>query len=325
MRKDSTKKLLIRNDRYYRQMIDHDIIAIQNIFETKATSLDKKNTITCLKNIVQNDGKKIEFNMIHCRKGYEKKSKTKIDQEFLLGQTEVTQEFFQLVMGYNTIYYDDSNDNEDGEINEGGKNLDQSKHPIGDATWLEAIEFCNKLSELQGFEPYYTIMHIKPYKDNRVNKIFEIEVKRSGNGYRLPFANEWKYAAKAGTDNTYAGCKQDQLQDYAWYKMNSDWNIQPVATKKPNEWGFYDMSGNVYEWCDALTPSNTKIQWSSGRAIYKHLLASFAFGGCASDSFKHLKIENPRKLDIQLDVSKDLATRHTYDSSAGFRIAKSLE
>ena len=73
MRKDSTKKLLIRNDRYYRQVIDHDIIAIQNIFETKATSLDKKNPITCLKNIVQNDGKKIEFNMIHCRKGYEKK------------------------------------------------------------------------------------------------------------------------------------------------------------------------------------------------------------------------------------------------------------
>ena len=55
-------------------------------------------------------------------------------------------------------------------------------------------------------------------------------------------------AARAGTDFQYAG--SDNLDEVGWYGNNSDSKTHPVAQKKPNGWGLYDMSGNVLEWCN---------------------------------------------------------------------------
>ncbi len=68
--------------------------------------------------------------------------------------------------------------------------------------------------------------------------------------YRLPTEAEWEYAARGGKLSKgfeYAGA--DDLDEVAWYIGNSEFKIHPVAKKKPNELGLYDMSGNVYEWC----------------------------------------------------------------------------
>ncbi|HXH61816.1 MAG TPA: SUMF1/EgtB/PvdO family nonheme iron enzyme [Fimbriimonadaceae bacterium] len=70
--------------------------------------------------------------------------------------------------------------------------------------------------------------------------------KKTGKDYRLPTDAEWEYAARAG-----ATSEPSQLGDYAWFWDDSNSVAHPVATKKPNAWGLYDMLGNTSEWVSA--------------------------------------------------------------------------
>jgi formylglycine-generating enzyme required for sulfatase activity len=72
-------------------------------------------------------------------------------------------------------------------------------------------------------------------------------------GYRLPTEAEWEYACRAGAvTSRYFGSSNELLDHYSWFARNSNDRAWPVARKKPNDLGLFDMHGNVWNWCQSL-------------------------------------------------------------------------
>jgi formylglycine-generating enzyme required for sulfatase activity len=134
--------------------------------------------------------------------------------------------------------------------------------PVAMLTWYVAAEYCNWLSDQEGLE--------RCYDPNDEGK-FEAGMKPVPNclnrtGYRLPTEEEWECACRAGAvTSRYYGESVELLRKYGWYVENSGSRSWDVATLKPNDWGLFDMHGNVWNWChDEDDASKTEKRFLHG-------------------------------------------------------------
>jgi formylglycine-generating enzyme required for sulfatase activity len=151
---------------------------------------------------------------------------------FFIDIYPVTQALYEKVMG----------EEKNKSAFEGGR------RPVENVKWSDAVEFCNRLSDKTGLKPVYTI------DGEKVTADWDAE------GFRLPTEAEWRYACRAGT----TGERYGEINLIAWYKDNSNDTTWEVGKKEPNQWGLFDMLGNVYEWCwdwSAPYPTEAKKDW----------------------------------------------------------------
>ena len=110
--------------------------------------------------------------------------------------------------------------------------------PVNRVSWFDAVKFCNRWSEVLALSPCYLC------DGNNVRWDYQAD------GIRLLTEAEWEYACRAGSGTKWCfGDDETQLQEFAWFNQNSDNKPQPVAAKRANEFGLFDLHGNVWEWC----------------------------------------------------------------------------
>ena len=172
-------------------------------------------------------------------------------KDYSIGKTEVTQKLYESIMGENPSEFK-------------GKN-----NPVENVSFFDAIYFCNKLSMMYGFECAYALnketdVNEWEYMPNKGDEPYyeSIQFFKENNGFRLPTPEEWRYAEKGGQDFKYAG--SDNINEVGWCGSNSKNTTHPVATKKANGYGLYDMQGNVTEWCVESKGISLKgVNWSN--------------------------------------------------------------
>lgn len=184
---------------------------------------------------------KVEFEMMPCLAGnfmmgspenelghdeFEVQHNVTITKPFLIGKYEVSQALFEEVTGYNySKYY----------------GLD---NPVDSVSYNDAKEFCKKLNEKTSL--------IRP----------------AGYQFDIPTEAQWEYACRAGSNSAINSGKDltsdssfcENLDEVGWYVFNAMGITHPVGQKKPNEWGIYDMHGNVGEWCKDWYHENYDLQ-----------------------------------------------------------------
>jgi len=202
-----------------------------------------------------------------------------LTRSLAIGTTEVTQKLWQAVMGDNP-----------------------SRHreplgPVEQISWLDAVAFCNALSALDGLTPAYQVEGEAVRWD------------RDADGYRLPSEAEWEYAARGGGQGVFAG--GDAPDDVAWYQANASSRPAEVGILSPNEWGLYDMSGNLWEWVfdGKRSYTTTRRQDPVGSTSDRYRVLR---GGCWAVGENSLRVAN-RHWEVPAHRS----------DKVGFRIARS--
>jgi len=204
-------------------------------------------------------------------------------------------------------------------------NMKGERRPVGrEISWWLALEYCNKLSEKYNLKPVYDLSQREEgiLRINQLggdSKYPNMADFRKTEGFRLPTELEWEWFARGGEvaiqDGTfnyeYSGSNEEE--EVAWNKDNSGNQIHDVGTKKPNQLGLYDCSGNVWEWCydtNSLGYISEKIPY-----IYDATESHRRVRG-GSYFYKY------KEIGYRFSESADLGAGDTED--VGFRIVRTI-
>lgn len=140
-----------------------------------------------------------------------------ITDSLVVGKYEITQQVFSAITGNNP------------------SEIIDMRLPVHNVSWIEAVQFCNLLSEHDSLVPAYKISGEL------------VEIVDTADGWRLPTEAEWEYLCRAGSESDFGGT--GVLGEMGWYSDNSGLNPHAPGLRYENEFGLHDMHGNVWEWC----------------------------------------------------------------------------
>ena len=196
---------------------------------------------------------------------------------YYIGETEVTQGLWVAVMGREPYCYGG------WKKKYGAPHLDYISHARGKGNYYPA---------------YYINWYDCQKFIKRLNQL-------TGKNFRLPTEAEWEYAARGGKKSRgYKYSGSNIADEVAWYSDNNNDYLHPVKGRFPNELGIYDMSGNVWEWCEDLYEEKSAGNSDSSKSSnLERVLRGGGWRG-GSYSVSHRYGANPK----------------TYADDAGFRI-----
>ena len=231
---------------------------------------------------------------------------------FYISDHEVTRAEYKAIIGNDpsTASAYDENDKEVYDDKAGN-------NPVNNVSWYDAIVYCNKLSAKEKLTPCYTINGSKdtnkwgdiPTESTEIWN--EVSCDFEADGYRLPTAVEWEWAARGGEHYNYAG--SDNSDEVAWCypKTKKLYGTKAVKTMKANAYGLYDMSGNVAEWC---------WDWFGRKT------EDTPFSGLSSGTYRSIRGGDWQQVDNYCLINESTKNSPSYRmQTVGFRVVRTAK